>query len=621
MELDYIKVKEFYLDQNHSQQECLKHFGVGQTTFNDFLSDNNLKRSIKKHRDSIFFNLDKKQFLEDYYNSTIDNQTLTKKYNLNIVNPITKAADYFGLISRTQIFKEHKHQEATEYYINNKKELIEQISSLSLLACSQITGLTKKELKFIIKKYNLEHSESQIRNKHTEATKILKYGDKYYNNNNKTQQTNYKKYGTVSPLNNKDVIYKIRETKLKKYNNPYYCNSDKAKQTKLSKYGYAGYNNATKAQQTCLTRYGTKTYSQTEESKIKVKQTNNALYGVDALGQLCFLDYSPIYKKLYYDGTLSKEYLETHPSTCFDLAKEFNCSLNSIYMWSEKFNLNQYIINSKSHYEEELKLFLHDWGIKIETNKRDLIPPYEIDIYCPDYNIGIEFNGTYWHSSLFKDKNYHFNKAKLAETKNIRLIQIWEYEWVDVLKKEKILALLKTVFHQNQTIIYARKCSINKITNQEAKPFNEANHLQGHRNAQITYGLFYKEKLVQLMSFSRTKYNRNLKDENSWEIIRGCPGSNNVVIGGVSKLFKQFVKDYSPKFVFSYCDFNKFDGIGYTKIGMEQIGYTGPDKKYLINRQVINRNPKQYKTNKTKSEAYLWGAGSIKFIWKPNMED
>ena len=30
--------------------------------------------------------------------------------------------------------------------------------------------------------------------------------------------------------------------------------------------------------------------------------------------------------------------------------------------------------------------------------------------------------------------------------------------------------------------------------------------------------------------------------------------------------------------IFSYCDFNKFDGHGYEAIGMKYIGNTGPDK-------------------------------------------
>ena len=99
----------------------------------------------------------------------------------------------------------------------------------------------------------------------------------------------------------------------------------------------------------------------------------------------------------------------------------------------------------------------------------------------------------------------------------------------------------------------------------------------------MTYGLFQKGELVQLMSFSKTKWNRNLKGDNDWEIIRGCPGSNNIVVGGVSKLFKHFIREHDPDSVFSYCDFNKFDGKGYEAIGMRFIGYTGPDKYLLLN--------------------------------------
>lgn len=97
------------------------------------------------------------------------------------------------------------------------------------------------------------------------------------------------------------------------------------------------------------------------------------------------------------------------------------------------------------------------------------------------------------------------------------------------------------------------------------------------------------------MSFSKTRYNRNLKNDNDWEIIRGCPGSNNIVVGGVSKLFSHFIKDYNPDRIFSYCDFNKFNGKSYESIGMRFIGYTGPDMKWLLKSgEVVNRKPSRH---------------------------
>lgn len=243
---------------------------------------------------------------------------------------------------------------------------------------------------------------------------------------------------------------------------------------------------------------------------------------------------------------------------------------------------------------------------------------YEMDAYLPEKKIGIEVNGTYWHSNLcIANKNYHLNKAKMAEKNGIRLIQIYQHEWEDETKCKVIKSMLSIAVGKYENKIYARQCEIREISNAEAKIFNESNHLQGHRNAQITYGLFHEGNLVQLMSFSKTKYNRNLKNDSCWEIIRGCPGSNNIVVGGVSKLLRHFIKNNRPEEIFSYCDFNKFDGKGYEASGMKFIGYTGPNKWWVLkDRSVVNRQPSKYAELKENSFACIYGAGSKKYILK-----
>lgn len=238
---------------------------------------------------------------------------------------------------------------------------------------------------------------------------------------------------------------------------------------------------------------------------------------------------------------------------------------------------------------------------------------YEIDIYLPALKIGVEYNGLYWHSEFQKEKSYHFTKSKLADDQGIRLINIYEDEWLDPQTRPKIEALLKISFGQAPTKIYARNCLIKEITNMEARPFNEMHHLQGHRNAQITYGLFYKNELVQLMSFSKTRYNKNLKSDDSWEIIRGCPGSNNIVIGGVSKLLTYFIRKNNPAEIFSYCDFNKFNGISYEKAGMVFEGYTGPDMTWWIDNKRVARQPKKHKELKQQATCRIFGSGSKKY--------
>ena len=54
----------------------------------------------------------------------------------------------------------------------------------------------------------------------------------------------------------------------------------------------------------------------------------------------------------------------------------------------------------------------------------------ELDISLPDRNLAVEYNGLYWHSDQRKTNDYHKTKFKLCEAQCIRLIQIWEDEWI-----------------------------------------------------------------------------------------------------------------------------------------------------------------------------------------------
>jgi hypothetical protein len=330
------------------------------------------------------------------------------------------------------------------------------------------------------------------------------------------------------------------------------------------------------------------------------------------------LKYSKLFLSLVDSKDKSLLWLQQHNQqySFWELLNLFHCSPTTLKNWIINNKLREYIKDDQSHFENEIQQYIATIvNTPVEVHNRKILDSgQEIDIYYPQYKIGIEFNGNYWHSSIFKTMYYHQNKSKLAESKGIRLIHIYEYEWLN--NSDKLKSMLRIAFSKYVSKIYARQCLIKLITNEEAKPFNDANHLQGHRNAQVTYGLFYKDRLVQLMSFSKTKWNRNLKGDNAWEIIRGCPSSNNVVVGGVSKLFSHFVKDYNPSSVFSYCDFNKFNGMGYEKIGMKFIGYTKPDMKWLMsNNVVINRQPSKHAELKNQARAKIYGAGSKKYLW------
>lgn len=368
-----------------------------------------------------------------------------------------------------------------------------------------------------------------------------------------------------------------------------------------------------KVEETNLNKFGVKCVFQSDEIKNKIKKTNLKKIGAENVATVSL---SKRAQNILKNKENFKKYLAKHEdNTTFSISQDLECGLSTVVVYLNQYDLWDYINYKNTLPEKWVFKILDENGIAHQKTKK-IISPLEIDAYCKDYNIGCEVNGDYWHSSKKKKKNYHFDKSLMAQEKGVRLIHIWEHEWKDERKRKIIKSLLEIAFGKVKNRIYARNCEIREIPNIEAKPFNEQNHLQGHRNAQVTYGLFYNNELVQLMSFSKTKYNKNLQNENSWEIIRGCPGSNNIVVGGVSKLFKHFIKEHDPDHIFSYCDFNKFDGKGYEAIGMRFVGYTGPDMKWLMpNGDVIERQPSKHKELKEKAIAQLWGAGSKKYLW------
>lgn len=96
--------------------------------------------------------------------------------------------------------------------------------------------------------------------------------------------------------------------------------------------------------------------------------------------------------------------------------------------------------------EKELSKFIKEnYNGDIQTNCRSIIYPRELDIFLPELNVGIEFNGIYWHKRHeVKEPGYHKNKAKLCKDKGIKLVNICDIEWTKRPDKckEKILKII-----------------------------------------------------------------------------------------------------------------------------------------------------------------------------------
>lgn len=449
-----------------------------------------------------------------------------------------------------------------------------------------------------LKEYRITKSKHLI-TECRENTNLERYG---VVNVSKTQVVK-KRIGVANKLNSNTRVLKSKSTKLERYGDPNYNNMEKNRETKIINHSDPYYNGRDAYKKTMLAKYGVDNAFKLPEFKRENLKKLTIRKG-----------YSETFSEILSDRVKSIEFLRDKNLGYYELSKEFNAPYYVIQTWVTRLNLQEYInykFDGKSHYEDDIVKYLNSIGIyNIERNVK-ILDGEEADLFIPDNKLIIEFNGTYWHSDLFKQKNYHLNKTIVAEKLGYRLIHIYQYEWDDPNQQIKLKQLLRIACGKVTKKIYARNCEIKQIDNSAAKELNEAVHLQGHRNAKVTYGLFHNGKLVQLMSFSKRK--KGTGDD--WEIIRGCPGSNNIVIGGVSKLFYHFVKDYNPKSIFSYCDFNKFNGKSYEELGMKFVGSTGPDLTYIIKGQAFKRQYSNYKLIKGNVDYRIWGAGSKKYLW------
>lgn len=290
--------------------------------------------------------------------------------------------------------------------------------------------------------------------------------------------------------------------------------------------------------------------------------------------------------------------------------------------------------------ENEIRDYLISLGIKVEQHNRTILDGKEIDLYLPDFNLGIEYNGSAFHATVnnpFEDKHkfYHRDKFVLAKEKNIHLISIFDVDWQK--NSEKIKMYLKSIVVKNKKT-YARKCKIVEITKEDAHKFIDKYHIQGKCYMYDTiYGLEYNGEILSMMAFGKLRM--SYTDDGQYELHRYCVKDGYTVVGGANKLFAHFVKEYSAKYILSYSDNDYFLGGIYERLGFSNMGQTTPRYYWYLNGEELKREtckikrlkvkyPKlleeAYKVNASNKEIYVmeklgamqvWRSGNVKWEW------
>ena len=516
-----------------------------------------------------------------------DNCEHIKKMEFRTYFKLTKSLNDKYLCKKCSISKQKKtnlEKYGVEHPMKNKK-IVEKLIKTNNERYGKNSASMLTEYKLKQKKTNLE--------RYNKITPLL--NEKIVNN---IKKNNIKKYGFEHPVQNTDIKNKILNTKKEKYNNKNYNNIEKIKNTNIKKYGF---DNPSK--------------NENIKNKINKTKSDNLKKKYKSIISVNYKE-----KKLLMSCDNNMNHNFTIDISCFQNRKSINTTICTICNNGLSSGLEIQLFNFiKENYN----------GVIIKSNRK-IIKPHELDIYLPELKLAFEFNGLYWHSELNKPKDYHNTKTEMCLEKGIQLIHIWEDDWN--YKQDIVKSMILNKIGKTENKIYGRKCEIKEISdNKLVRKFLNENHIQGFIGSKVKIGLFYENELISLMTFGRLRKPLNSKsNDNEYEMLRFCNKLSTNVIGGASKLFKYFVKNYKPIQIISYADRSYSNGNLYKKLGFNLSHISKPNYYYVIDNNKFHRfNYRKdilikhgFDSNKTEHEIMLerkiyriYNSGNLVFIY------
>lgn len=255
--------------------------------------------------------------------------------------------------------------------------------------------------------------------------------------------------------------------------------------------------------------------------------------------------------------------------------------------------------HSHSNMENEVREYIQSFGYQAPSTRK-LLHGKELDIYIKQLSLAIEFDGQYWHSEERVGATYQLDKTKACEALGLRLIHIFEWEWL--YKQHQCKAILQSALRKND-VLGARSCHIVDVTPHDAMEFLDANHLQGGIGSTWRLGLEHDGKLVAVMLFGKPRFGRF----DGVELLRYCSLNGLTIQGGESRLFKHAVSKFGFTDVLSYCDRSKFVGTGYEAMGFELIRESQPSYYWVNGVECKQRYATQMKDEyTTMTKAGYW---------------
>lgn len=557
-------VQEF-LTTDKPIEELAKSYGLKYENYRD---------RVWRYRKDFYFKIDSIESLQLITSETPSNRMLerwVKGSHNSITRIIVDTLLDKDKVQELYTVKWYTLEEIKEYYNNN--DYLTDKSLQEYFKRNKILRGKDRDSEYY-KAYRKKVSEKQINTNHE------KYGTDFPNQNKEAYQkiknTNIGRYGVESTLSLPTVREKIRKTNIERYGVPY-----PSQNKEIGK----------KVDKTNIERYGQKRKNMSNQYRADYIDFTPTRY-VKTASQVIQLISKDSKGNIPAHAFLTKIANESGTKSLSSGDISGILGLNSKSVSIGKFpGLLNFPLYHKNEPIEQYEIFdyiktIYKGNVTIED--RNILNGFELDLYIKEYNLGIEFNGSYWHSDKHRSKHYHEEKKKLATEKGITLYSIWEYDWLNPVKREIIKSQIAYKLGNTKNTIYARNTSIKKISSSCLDVFLNKNHIQGAVASKYRYGLFSNEgELVSVMSFSDRHFSKKA-EEGSIELLRFSNKLFMNIPGGFSKLLKYAVKDISPKIVLSYANLDLSDkNPVYAKQGFSYVHDTGAGYKWISH----TRNP------------------------------
>lgn len=411
-------------------------------------------------------------------------------------------------------------------------------------------------------RYGVEHAlQSKIFMDKMVTTLQNNYGTStiYSAGKAKRDATMMNKYGVLYPFESQQILSKTRKT---------------LKSRIGVEYPFMDRSIRRRAVETIISRYGVSTVMQLPEVRAAIKQTLYKTYGVENASQINLNKES--FAKFNDDADFTRVYRELDSTKAISVY--YGVSISSVQKRAARLGLpkKRSLISVP---EQQVADYMRYIGAEIVQSERTVIRPKEIDIYLPDRNIGIEFDGIYMHSSRMTDSMHLLDKTLRAYDAGCTLIHVFSDEW---LYHEQIVKSRLAHLIGKSNRIYARCTDVHIDSDKPIiDEFLGKNFLGPVMQYDVSVSLRYNGRVVSVMTF-------RLCDTHN-ELVQFCVECGTTVVGGPSKLLRHFCRSHSNA-IMAQSDIRWGAGRMFDQLGFDAVGYIKPDYWFVKGQMRVDKH-------------------------------